>query len=81
MLCIDEKCIFFLPVNILMVWCTNFLGHMTHYKLVTKIHFVASPSITNALYCFAGEVHICYCRTTLSLGKFVSKDEVGHKEL
>ena len=29
-LCTREKAVFFLPVNILMVWCADFLGHTTH---------------------------------------------------
>ena len=28
-----ENCVFFLPVNILMVWCAGFLGRTTHYRV------------------------------------------------
>ena len=29
-LCTHEKAVFFLPVNILTVWCASFLGRTTH---------------------------------------------------
>ena len=32
-LCMHEKAILFLSVNILMVWCAGFLGRTMHYRV------------------------------------------------
>ena len=47
-ICMSENCVFFLPVNILTVWCTGFLGHTTHYRVswFSFSHYTAYCSIS-----------------------------------
>ena len=45
-ICTCEKAVFFLPVNILMMWCAGFLGHTTvcldfnnNFLYIVKIYY------------------------------------------